>query len=64
MSHLEREAYAYWTYSRHFRMKALAGEDTSEEADDLALIADFTENEVIRKGALSLIDLGDEAVTA
>ena len=57
MPHRSGEALVYWRAARDFRLKQAAGQDTSDEEDDLAVIAANSENPLIVRDARRLTDL-------
>jgi hypothetical protein len=57
MPHRSGEALVYWRAARDFRLKLAAGQDTSDEEDDLAVIAANSENPRIVRDARKLTDL-------
>ena len=50
------EAAVYWNAAKHFRLKSRLGQDTSDEADDLAAIAMHSDNPVLVRGARALLE--------
>lgn len=54
---LELEAFVYWTAALNFRLKSSLGGDVGHHADDLAVIASYTQNAVIHRDCLRLLGI-------
>lgn len=55
---LENEALHYWTHVQRFRLTSGLTVDKSETADELAVLAQYSEHPVIRKDVIRVLRSG------